>query len=86
MSKQHDVQSINFEAEWMILSVDGQVYRLPLAQISKQLAAASEAERQMYRVSPSGYGIHWFALDEDLSINGLIGLSATVSQGTEVSS
>lgn len=86
MSKQHDVQSINFEGEWMILSVDGQVHRLPLAQVSKRLAAASEAERQMYRVSPSGYGIYWFALDEDLSINGLIRLAATVSQGTEVSS
>jgi Protein of unknown function (DUF2442) len=76
MSKQHDVQGIHFEGAWMILSVDGQVLRLPLDQVSKRLASASETERQMYRVSPSGYGIHWFSLDEDLSINGLIQLAA----------
>ncbi|MBW4553584.1 MAG: DUF2442 domain-containing protein [Aphanocapsa sp. GSE-SYN-MK-11-07L] len=80
MSKQHDVQGIHFEAGWMILAVDGQVYRLPLAQISKRLAIASEAEQQLYRVSPSGYGIHWVTLDEDLSINGLIKLAVHLSQ------
>lgn len=84
MSKQHDVHSINFEGEWMVLSVDGQVYRLPLAQVSKRLASSSDAERQMYRVSPSGYGIHWFTLDEDLSINGLIKLATTESQETGI--
>lgn len=84
MSKQHDVQSIAFEGEWMVLSVDGRIYRLPLAQVSKRLASASEAERQMYRVSPSGYGIHWFALDEDLSINGLIKWVTTKFQEAEI--
>lgn len=80
MSKHHDVQGIHFEAGWMILAVDEQVYRLPLTQVSKRLTIASEAEQQLYRVSPSGYGIHWVALDEDLSIDGLIKLATSLSQ------
>ncbi|MBX7175313.1 MAG: DUF2442 domain-containing protein [Saprospiraceae bacterium] len=31
---------------------------------------ASDADRRDYQLSPSGYGIHWPKLDEDLSING----------------
>jgi len=30
----------------------------------------------MYRISPSGYGIHWYAIDEDLTTKGLIQLAA----------
>ncbi|MFI5222153.1 MAG: DUF2442 domain-containing protein, partial [Bacteroidia bacterium] len=29
-------------------------------------------ERGNFEISPSGYGIHWSLIDEDLSINGLI--------------
>jgi hypothetical protein len=36
---------------------------------------ATEAERNFYKISPSGYGIHWPAIDEDLSIKGLINLA-----------
>jgi hypothetical protein len=30
--------------------------------------------RAAYEVSPSGYGIHWPLVDEDLSIDGLLGI------------
>lgn len=79
MSQQHQIQEIDFEGDWMILSVDGQVYRILIAQVSKRLATASDAERRMYRVSPSGYGIHWLAVDEDLSVNGLIQMAVETS-------
>lgn len=82
MSKQHEVESLDFEGGWMILEVDGQVYRLPLAQVSDRLANASEADRKIYRIAPSGYGIHWPTLDEDLSINGLLKLAAIQSQAS----
>jgi hypothetical protein len=72
----------DFEGNWMVLAVDGRVYRLPLAQVSDRLANASEAERKIYRIAPSGYGIHWTLLDEDLSINGLLRLAATRSQAS----
>jgi hypothetical protein len=82
MSRQHEVESLDFEGDWMTLGVDGQVYRLPLAQVSDRLANASEADRKIYRIAPSGYGIHWTTLDEDLSINGLLKLAAIQSQAS----
>lgn len=75
MSKQHEVQSLDFDQERMILRVDGQVYEIPIAAASSRLANATQAERCLYRIAPSGYGIHWLALDEDLSIDGLIKLA-----------
>jgi hypothetical protein len=82
MNKQHEVESIAFDGDWMILAVDGQVYRLPLSQVSDRLAKASEAERKLYHIAPSGYGIHWLTLDEDLSIDGLLRLAAMQSQAS----
>lgn len=58
MTKQHEVENLNFEGDWMTLGVDGQIYRLPLAQASERLANASDADRKIYRIAPSGYGIH----------------------------
>jgi Protein of unknown function (DUF2442) len=75
MSKQHEVESVDFDGDWMILAVDGQVYRLPLSQVSDRLANGSEVDRKIYRIAPSGYGIHWLTLDEDLSIHGLLKLA-----------
>jgi hypothetical protein len=82
MSKQHDVESIAFDGDWMILAVEGQVYRLPLAQVSARLAEASEVDRKIYRITPSGYGVHWPTLDEDLSINGLLKVARVRSQAS----
>lgn len=82
MSKQHKVESLDFEGDWMTLVVDDQSYCLPLAQVSHCLANASEADRKIYRIAPSGYGIHWPTLDEDLSINGLLKLATIQSQAS----
>jgi hypothetical protein len=75
MSPQHKVQSLEFQGQMMVLMVDGQTHHIPIMQASPLLAQASEADRRHYRVAPSGYGIHWPTLDEDLSINGLIKLA-----------
>ena len=45
-----------------------------LRDISKALFQASKIERNAFEVSPSGYGIHWTIIDEDLSIDGLLGV------------
>jgi len=82
MIKQHEVESVPFDGDWMILTVNGQVYRLPLSQVSDRLAKASEVDRKIYRIAPSGYGIHWLTLDEDLSIQGLLRLAAMRSQAS----
>jgi len=59
----------------LILIVDRQEHIFPLLQISKRLAQASKIERERYQISPSGYGIHWPLIDEDLSIDGLLGIN-----------
>lgn len=80
MSQQYEVESVDFDRDWMILGVNGQVYRLPLSQVCDRLANASEVDRKIYRIAPSGYGIHWLTLDEDLSIRGLLQVATLQSQ------
>lgn len=50
---------------------DGRVIAAPLAW-SWRLQEASPEERQNYEISPSGYGVHWPDIDEDLSARGLM--------------
>lgn len=71
--KYHEVEKVSFTKETLILAIDGKEYKFQLADISKRLANASTAEREKYEISPAGYGIHWPLIDEDLSIDGLIG-------------
>jgi hypothetical protein len=80
--KIHDVQMIDFEGTKMVLTVDGQVYRVDLTSISVRLANAKEAARRSYSIAPSGYGVHWPDIDEDLSIDGLIAAAQPVQPGT----
>lgn len=56
----------------LYFNVDGKKYRKPLSEISNKLKTATTAELQLFRVSPSGYGIHWPLIDEDISFKGLI--------------
>jgi len=54
------------------MRVDGKDFRIDLRQYSKKLATADEKTKMNFEISPSGYGIHWPDLDEDLSIDGMI--------------
>lgn len=74
MSKYHEIEKIIFNEKTMILNVDDKQYTFQLSAISKKLASASHIEREKYKISPSGYGIHWPLIDEDLSIDGLLGI------------
>ena len=74
MAKAHEVQKIVFVGSTMFLHVDGRQYEINIAEQSERLAAATQDEREAFEVSPSGYGIHWPDLDEDLSIDGQIGV------------
>lgn len=58
----------------MILTIDGHEKRFQVSEISPVLQGASKQEKNTFEISPSGYGIHWTLLDEDLSIDGLLGL------------
>jgi len=74
MERAHDVQAISFSGAVMRLRVDGKKYEINLTEQSDRLARASQEQRENVEVSPSGYGLHWPGLDEDLSIDGLIGV------------
>ena len=74
VKKYHKVSDINFTNDSLKIRIDGKHYKFKLSAISKKLANASDVEREKYEISPSGYGIHWPLIDEDLSIDGFIGI------------
>jgi len=59
------------EDELVIVLRDRQV-RIRWESCSSRLAAAGAEQRRSAELSPGGYGIHWPALDEDLSVSGLV--------------
>jgi hypothetical protein len=83
MKKYHKIEKLSFAKDNMLLKVDGKEYKFPLTAISARLASASFEEREKYEISASGYGIHWPLIDEDLSIDGLIGIKHRQAQRKE---
>ena len=72
MKKAYVIKNIKFKNDYLLLSVNNQQIKLELSDISVKLVNATDRERTDYKISPSGYGIHWRLIDEDLSINGLL--------------
>ncbi len=77
MTQYHQVTGVHFEGDVLILTIDGHEKRFHVSDVSPALQKASEPERNIFEISPSGYGIHWPLLDEDLSIDGLLGIVHT---------
>ncbi|MCX7049758.1 MAG: DUF2442 domain-containing protein [Candidatus Sumerlaeota bacterium] len=82
-NRAHEVEQIKFHGTTMLLRVDGKEHRIDIASQSQRLAAASPEQRDHFVISPSGYGIHWPDLDEDLSIDGLIGIMHCRNSGNQ---
>ncbi len=74
MKEYHTVSAISFTATTMSVHIDGVERVFDLAALSEKLAKASEQERREFEISPAGYGIHWPRIDEDLSVDGLLGV------------
>ena len=53
--------------------VDGRTITAPLAWYPRLLHATSE-QRANWQIAGGGYGIHWPLIDEDLSIDGFLGI------------
>jgi hypothetical protein len=68
----HKIEELTFEKNTLLLRVDGKLYRIPIDLASSKLANANDIERNLFKVSPSGYGVHWALIDEDLSIDFLL--------------
>jgi hypothetical protein len=66
------IENLEFKETTFLIEIDGKKHEFQLNEISKKLLTASTIERNFYKISLSGYGIHWPLIDEDLSIKGLI--------------
>ena len=74
MSKHHEVENLHFVDDQLVLTIDGEQRSFQLQQISQVLASATDVQRKLFEISTSGYGISWPLLDEDLSVDGLLGV------------
>ena len=74
MKKYHDISDLKFEDGLLVITIDGEPKRFQLNKISPLLEKASMEERNNFEFFPSGYGIHWPLLDEDISIDGMLGI------------
>jgi len=72
MRKIVNIEAIKFENDKMFLVLDNKTLEFNLEDISDKLFKATMSEKNNYSISPSGYGIHWNLIDEDLSIKNLI--------------
>ena len=68
----HTIEAVSFIENLLCLQIDGHELKIPLEKISNKLLSASEIQRSLFKISPSGYGIHWPLIDEDLSIDSLL--------------
>ena len=71
------VVTFDDDSMWVHLD-DGRVIAVPLAWFPRLLAATVE-QRAQFELSP--LGIHWEALDEDISIDGLLAGHGDLSHG-----
>ena len=71
----HNIESLTFDQNFICLRINRKEIKIPINKVSKKLEAASDTQRNFFTISPSGYGIHWPLLDEDLSIEYLLKFS-----------
>ncbi len=73
--KIHEVEIIHTDESHLYVKVDTQLYRILWQQCSAKLSRATLEERSLIRVSPSGYGLHWSLIDEDLAVDPLVAIA-----------
>ncbi|MBT3208342.1 MAG: DUF2442 domain-containing protein [Bacteroidetes bacterium] len=72
MYKTYAINNVEVTNDLLILMIDSKEYRFKLKEISEPLSNATIDEKSEFIVSPSGYGIHWPRIDEDISIHALL--------------
>ncbi len=68
----HKIQTITFDKDFIYLQIDGKDIKVEIEKVSSKLKSADDFQRMFYKISPSGYGIHWPLIDEDLSVDALL--------------
>ena len=74
MNNYHDIKEIKFIGDVLEATIDGTAKRFNLKDVSPLLEKANDLERETFEISPSGYGIRWPLLEEDISVDGLLGI------------
>ena len=72
MEKLYNIESVLVSDGYLTLLVNGIELKIKLSEISTKLNNASKKDQNNFKISPSGYGIHWPKIDEDLTISGLL--------------
>src|SRR5438093_12659354 len=73
-SERHSVRAVDVkvtEDELSVVLEDGRTLKVPLAWYPR-LSHSSQRQRARWRLIGSGLGIHWPAMDEDSSVEGLL--------------
>jgi len=66
------VADVKFTRDTLSVALrDGRIITVPLAWYPRLLKATA-AQRKKWRIAGGGYGIHWPAVDEHLSTEGLL--------------
>lgn len=65
-------RAIETTPDVLILIMESGSVAIPWERCSERLASASLIERSRAELSPSGYGIHWPLIDEDLAVGPLL--------------
>ena len=72
MNKFHEVEIKQIDPDFLYLVVDSHLYRIRWSECSERLAQADREQRKQIEISPSGYGLHWPLIDEDLAVDPLL--------------
>jgi hypothetical protein len=65
-------KAIETTPEALVILLERESVSIPWGKCSERLAHASRLERDRAVLSPSGYGIHWPLIDEDLAVGPLL--------------
>lgn len=67
------IVDVNVTADALIVHLaDGRVVSVPLSWYPR-LQHATATQRSNWQIAGAGFGIHWPDVDEDLSVQGLLG-------------
>lgn len=72
MEKLYDVSEVALQGYSLSFKVNGVPVTCNLTKVSKTLAQAAPEQVAHMIIDPVGVGFHWPALDEDLSVTGIL--------------
>jgi hypothetical protein len=71
-SEEPSITKLTIEKDSLVATIsDGRIVSVPIVWFAR-LRNASHEKLSNFELSPSGYGIHWPELDEDVSIKSFI--------------